>query len=119
MNNLPKKPLVLYFINGFQHTVDELIDAQKYSLAKVEYRNALLVEGEEPDVAGVAAMHKSTIPPCYAKYPTAQEAIDEYQDAIAAMRKASGDQLAPEPTTSAAERPEFGKDEEPKPAKKK
>lgn len=111
--NLPKKPRILYFIDGSVHVKEDLLDAQQYALGKVEYRNARLVESVESDVDGVAARSKGVIPPCYRNHPTGAEAIEEYQEAIAATRKASGDSVAPVPTTAKADRPEFGKDEAP------
>lgn len=111
--NLPKKPKILYFIDGSVHVKEDLLDAQQYALGTVEYRNARLVEFVEPDVDGVAARKPEFVPHCYRNHPTGAEAIEEYQEAIAATRKASGDNLAPTPVTKPEDRPEFGKDEAP------
>lgn len=110
---VPKKPLIVFFVDGLVATPDEIIASQQYSVGKVRMQNARLVTEVDPGVDGVAG----TIPPAYKGYKTAEEALVEYGKALEAIRKASKDSVAPTPKTKASEREDFEtKDEEPEEA---
>lgn len=110
---VPKKPEIIFFVDGMRTTPEEIIESQKYAIGKVRFQNARLVTEREEGVDGVAG----TVPPPYAGYKTAAQAIEEYTKALESARRASGDSVAPTPKTKREEREDI-EEKDSKPASK-
>lgn len=104
--DLPKKPFILYFVDGPIAGVEDRLNAQLYPLGQVQFRNAKRVVNVEEGVDGVAG----TVPPLYQDHPTAEEALDAYAKKLTAARKKTGDKQAPKATKKASEMPELGEE---------
>lgn len=86
---LPVLPLILYFFAASKPTVEELQEVSKIR-GRVQHRTAEYVEDDhKPEPCdGVAG----TIPKPYAKLPTAEQAMKKYDDELAKIATATGDQ---------------------------
>lgn len=111
---IPKKPFILYFVDGAIAKPQDRLDAEMYAIGQVQYRNAKLVVNVEAGVDGVAG----AVPPLYKDHPSAEQAIEAYSKKLIAARKKTGDKQAPKPVKQSSEMPELGQEEEKPPTPK-
>lgn len=115
--NLPKKPNILYFVDGMTATNEDRLKAAEYSLGNVQFRNAHRVTGVEAEIDGVAG---SVIPPAYEGYPSAEKVLTKYAKALSTLRESTGDEQAPKlPVEDKAPEPVEAPEPKPIPMPKK
>ena len=96
---MSKKPVILFFVDGFVASPEELSQGGNIPNATVHYRNAQQVaydENPEPCDGVFGA-----VPPSYKHLPSAKEAVAKYEESLQAKKKASGDVEAPKPSPGA------------------
>ena len=79
-------PKILFFTASHTPTAAETYDAAMLGVA-VEFRNSMFVYGAEETCDGVAG----SVPECYSKHPSAEDAIKEFKQRAKASRDAIAD----------------------------
>jgi hypothetical protein len=93
-----KQIKILFFIKGVLPTIGDQLMATQYGGAQVCFRNAMYVDGASEPCDGVAGC----VPECYAKFPTAEQALAKRETELKAAQAKLGEQKAPKATTRAS-----------------
>lgn len=88
-----KKPVILFFVDGFVATPEQISQGDNMPGATVHYRNAQQIRPDDnlEPADGVFG----AVPESYQGYPSAKDAVTDYQNRLDSLKKASGDVEAP------------------------